>query len=102
MLKFPQKKFKWSGRAQSGFYFDFIIKKFGEVFLRNVFVFSALFLGEKYMIEFLTKKTIDAFIFNTNKFIGWTTFNLMLFFWITIVFVLYILVLVNLILLFVF
>lgn len=77
MLQFPQKKFKWSGKAQSGFYFDFMLKKIAEVFIRNVFVYSALFFGEKYMIEHLTKKTIDAFIFNSNKFLGWTSLNFM-------------------------
>lgn len=100
MLKFPQKKFKLSGKAQSGFYFDFIMKKFGEVFIRNVFVFAALFLGEKYMIEHLTKKVVDNFIFTSNKFIGWTSLSFMLFFYFLLVVVLYLLVLINLLYLF--
>lgn len=75
MLQFPQKRFKWSGKAQSGFYIDFILKKFAEVFIRNVFVYAALFFGEKYMIEHLTKKIIDSFIFNSNTFLGWTNLN---------------------------
>ena len=97
MLKFPQKRFKWSGRAQSGFYFDYMFKKLGEVFIRNVFVFAALFLGEKYMIEHLTKKLIDNFVFNSNRFIGWTSLNFMSFFYLLLVLVLYLLVLINLI-----
>jgi hypothetical protein len=101
MLKFPQKRFKWSGRAQSGFYFDFIFKKLGEVFIRNVFVFAALFLGEKYMIEHLTKKVVDSFVFNSNRFTGWTSLNFMLFFYFLLVVVLYLLVLINLIYLFI-
>jgi hypothetical protein len=67
MLKFPFKKSRWLGKAQSGLYFDFIFKKLGEVFVRNVFIYSALFFGEKYMIEHLTKKTVDSFIYNSNK-----------------------------------
>jgi len=70
MLNFPYRRYKWSGRAQSGFYFDFIFKKLGEVFIRNFFIFSALFFGEKYMIEHLTKRIVDSFIFNSNRWVG--------------------------------
>jgi hypothetical protein len=59
--------FKFFRFVQSGFYFDFIIKKFSEIFIKNVFIYSSIFFGEKYIIEFLTKKTIDSFIFNNNK-----------------------------------
>jgi hypothetical protein len=100
MLRFPQKKNRWLGKAQSGFYIDFILKKLSEVFIRNVFVYAALFFGEKYMIEHLTKKVVDSFIYNSNKFVGWTTLNYMWFFYITLSIVLYMLLLLNLILLF--
>lgn len=96
MLKFPQKRFKWSGKAQSGFYFDFIFKKLGEVFIRNIFVFAALFLGEKYMIEHLTKKIVDSFVFNSNRFTGFSYLNFMFFFYLLLAIVLYLLVLINL------
>ncbi len=95
MLKFPQRKFKWSGKAQSGFYFDFMFKKFAEIFIRNVFVYASLFFGEKYMIEHLTKKVVDSFIFNSNKFLGWTNYNYMWFFYISMSIVLYSLLLIN-------
>lgn len=100
MLKFPKKKFKWSGRAQSGFYFDFFLKKLAEVFIRNVFIYAALFFGEKYMIEFLTKKIVDNFVFNSNKFFGWTYLNFMWFFYFTLIFILYLFIFINVILLF--
>lgn len=58
------------GKAQSGFYFDFIFKKLAEVFIRNIFIYSAMFLGEKYMIEHLTKKVVDTFIFSSSKLVG--------------------------------
>ena len=70
MLKFPQKKNILLGKAQSGFYIDFFLKKLSEIFIRNVFIYAALFFGEKYMIEHLTKKIVDNFIFNSNKLIG--------------------------------
>jgi hypothetical protein len=47
-----------------------MFKKFAEIFIRNVFVYASLFFGEKYMIEHLTKKVVDSFIFNSNKFLG--------------------------------
>lgn len=99
MLKYTQKKNKWLGKAQSGFYFDFLIKKLAEMFIRNVFIYAALFFGEKYMIEHLTKKTVDSFIFNSNKFFGWTTLNYMWFFYSVLSIVIYILLFVNILLL---
>ena len=52
---------------QSGFYLDFFLKKISEVFLKNVFIYSSLFFGEKYFIEVMTKKIIDNLIFLNNK-----------------------------------
>jgi hypothetical protein len=46
------------------------MKKLSEVFVRNVFVYAAQFVGEKYMIEVLTKKIVDKSIFVVNKYIG--------------------------------
>ncbi len=100
MLRFPQKKNRWLGKAQSGFYIDFIFKKFAEIFIRNVFIFGALFFGEKYMIEYLTKKIVDNFIYNSNKIVGWTTLNYMWFFYFSLSIMLYTLLLLNLFLLF--
>lgn len=68
MLKNNLIKFKFFKFVQSGFYMDFIIKKLSEMFIRNVFIYSSIFFGEKYIIEYLTKKTIDSFIFNSNRF----------------------------------
>lgn len=47
---------------QSGCYIDYIIKKIAEILVRNVFIYSALFFGEKYFVEFISKKTIDNLI----------------------------------------
>jgi len=101
MLRFLQKKNRWLGKAQSGFYIDFFLKKLGEVFIRNIFVYASLFFGEKYMIEYITKKTIDSFIYNSNKFLGWTVLNYTWFFYVTLSIVMYILLFLNLFLLFV-
>nr|NP_049568.1 orf100 [Tetrahymena pyriformis]AAD41913.1 orf100 [Tetrahymena pyriformis] len=68
MLKNRLIKFKFFRFVQSGFYMDFIVKKISEMFMRNVFIYSSIFFGEKFMIEYLTKKTIDSFLFNSNRF----------------------------------
>jgi hypothetical protein len=70
MLKFIIVKFNFFRFIQSGLYLDFFLKKLIEIFVKNVFVYSAQFMGEKYMIEFLTKKVIDSSIFNVNKIIN--------------------------------
>lgn len=70
MLKFKIVEFNFFRFIQSGLYFDFFLKKLVEIFVKNVFVYSSHYLGEKYMIEFLTKKVIDSSIFNTNKLIN--------------------------------
>ena len=62
--------FKFHRFCQSGCYFDYFYKKFSEVFIRNVFVYAAQFVGEKYMIEVLTKKRVDKGIYTVNRFIG--------------------------------
>lgn len=72
--------FKFHRFCQSGCYFDFFYKKFSEVFIRNVFVYASQFLGEKYMIEVLTKKIVDKGIFFVNRYIGWNNLKYFNFF----------------------
>ena len=56
MLKYPNFKKSFYIKAKSGFYFDFFLKKLLEVLIRNFLIYSALFFGEKFLIEILTKK----------------------------------------------
>lgn len=53
--------------VQNGLYVDFIFKRFIEVFMRNILVYSAQFFGEKYLIEYWTKKIFSNSVFNINK-----------------------------------
>jgi len=48
-------------------FIDFIFKQIIEYWTRTVLIYTALFFGEKYIIEYLTKKTIDTVVFNTNR-----------------------------------
>lgn len=97
MLKFPIKKSKWSGKAQSGFFIDFIFKKSADVFVRNVFIYAAMFFGEKYFIEVLTKKTVDIFVFNSNKLYGFEKLDYSIFFLQLLSLLFYTLFLINII-----
>ncbi len=45
-------KFKFFRFSQSGMYVDFMMKQFIEYVVRNLFVYTALFFGEKYIIEY--------------------------------------------------
>lgn len=72
MLKFKIVTFEFFRFIQSGLYVDFFLKKLIELFVKNFFIYAAQFIGEKYMIEFLTKKVIDSSVFNTNKIINIT------------------------------
>lgn len=70
MLKNICISFKFFRFIQTGLYVDFFIKKFIEIFVKNYLVLTAQFFGEKYIIEFLTKKIIDSWFFNNNKLFG--------------------------------
>jgi hypothetical protein len=78
--------------VQSNFYIDFFLKKLCEVFIRNTLIYSAQFFGEKYIIEVLTKKIIDSFLYTSNKFFNIYTFNYNLFFYFIILISFYTLV----------
>lgn len=85
---------------QSGFYIDFFVKKLSEIFVRNVFIYTALFFGEKYMIEVLTKKIIENLIFKLNRFFGWTSYNYCWFFFTILILSLYFLTIINILYIF--
>lgn len=86
---------------QSGMYFDYFYKKIAEVFVRNIFIYSAQFFGEKFMIEYWTKLIINNTIFNLNRFISWTTLTYKWFFFQIISYIIYTLFVINIIILFI-
>ena len=45
----------------SGLGFDYIVKKIALYFLEYVLIISALFIGEKLIIEYATKKIVKGF-----------------------------------------
>jgi len=93
--------FKFIRFCQSGCYFDFFYKKLSEIFVKNIFIYTSQFFGEKYMIEVFTKKIIDKSIFMINKNIGWTKLRYSIFFIQFVTTLFYFLGLINLIIMFV-
>lgn len=76
MLKLFIFKYDFFKFIQSGFYLDFIIKKISETFVKNYFIYSSHYFGEKYVIEYITKKIIESWVFNSNKnFFFFSLFN---------------------------
>lgn len=53
---------KYEKCLKSGIYIDFFLKKLVESFVRNVFVSAAFIIGEKYIIEHITKSMGDKII----------------------------------------
>ena len=74
---------------QSNFYVDFFLKKLCEVFVKNVYIYTALFFGEKYIIEVLTKKVLENFVYLSNKKQNITPLNFSSFFSFLLYFILY-------------
>ncbi len=66
--------------CQSGFYVDFFVKKFGEVFVRNILIYGAQFFGEKYMIEHLTKRFFETSIWYWNSKLEFNKLHFNMFF----------------------
>ena len=65
---------------QSGLYLDFFFKKLSENFIRNFLIYSSNFLGEKYIIEYLTKKLVENIIFSLSNNINFYYINYNFFF----------------------
>lgn len=54
---------------QSGMYLDFIVKKISEIFIKNVLIYGSTFFGEKFLIEFISKKSFDKLTSNLSLWI---------------------------------
>ncbi len=86
--------------CQSGFYVDFFVKKFGEVFVRNVLIYGAQFFGEKHMIEHLTKRFFESSIWFFNSKFEFNKLQFNIFFIQIVSIILYTLSFINLIYIF--
>ena len=100
-MKYSFIKFRFLKFIQSGLYMDFFIKKISEIFVRNFFIYSSLFFGEKYFIEVLTKKIIDNSVFRSNKFFSIMDLTFSYYFIQLITLLFFVLAFVNLILLYI-
>lgn len=73
-------------------YGDFIIKQLVEYVTKYLFILTALFFGEKYIIEYVTKKTVDSFIYYANATSNLSKLSYMSFFYIILSSVFYFLI----------
>lgn len=80
MLKNIFITFNFHRFMQSGSYLDFFVKKWAEIFIKNIFIYSSQFFSEKYIIEYLTKKLITNLIFVFNKKLSFFSLNYFFFF----------------------
>jgi len=87
--------FSFHRYIQSGFYLDFIIKKLSEIFIKNILIYSSIFFGEKFIIEYITKKIIDSYVFNYNKEFYTNNLNYLFYFSQIISFIFYIFFFIN-------
>ena len=85
--------------CQNNFYIDYFIKKIIEIFVRNIFIYSAIFFGEKYIIEHFTKKIIEAYIFHLNQKTNFFIFHHSYFFTFNISMIFLIISIINIIIL---
>ena len=78
---------KFTKFCQSGMYFDFFLKKLSEIIVRNLYVYSAQFFGEKYIIETFTKKIFNNILFFINLTTGLTQLSFISFFFFIVLFI---------------
>lgn len=97
MLGYTFLTFRFFRFVQCGFYIDFILKKFTEMFVRNFFVYASTFFGEKFYIEYLTKKIIDSYVFESNRNYFTYSFGFSAFFTQVTSFILYTIIFINLV-----
>lgn len=88
MLFNPLFNFRFLNFFKSGFYIDYTVKKAVEIIVKNLFIFSSFFFAEKYLIEFLTKKSVDNVMLKLNSF-ALEDFSFNSFFSLFIIFFLY-------------
>jgi hypothetical protein len=50
-------------------YLDFVVKKLAEVFVKNVLICGAAFFGEKFIVEFLSRKAFDKLVTKASLWI---------------------------------
>lgn len=62
MLKNKFISFKFTTHIKSGFYIDYLWRLLAKKYLQNVFIWGALYVSEKFVIEYLTR-----FIVNNSK-----------------------------------
>lgn len=95
--------FSWNffKSCQNNLYVDFLLKKIAEIFVKNIFIYSAIFFGEKFLIEYFTKKIIESYVFFNNQNFNFFTFYHSFFFLFNISIFCLLISLINIVILFI-
>jgi len=80
MLKFNVFNFRFYRFIQNGLFVDYYLKKIVEIFVRNIFVYTSQFFGEKYIVEYLTKKVVSNVTFQSSKLLEFIKFSYFVYF----------------------
>ena len=99
MLKFIFFKNSFFKAVQNNLFLDYLIKKISEILVKNLYIYTAIFFGEKYVIEHFTKKIIETYIFHFNQQTNFFTFFYSYFFIFNISMIFLIISLINIIIL---
>lgn len=101
MLKFFGITHKFITFVQSGMYLDYIIKKLSEIFVKNVLIFGSSFFGEKFLVEFISRKTFDKLTSNLSLWIINRSYETSSFFHLFVCFLIFCLLFLELVFLFI-
>jgi hypothetical protein len=66
VLKFFGININFINFIQSGMYLDYIVKKLGEIFTKNILIYGSIFFGEKFFVEFISRKSLDKLTSNIS------------------------------------
>lgn len=66
--------------VQGGLFLDFFLKKVGTIVVRCWLVYSCFFFGEKYIIEHITKKSVESFFWFFNTIFSVRNLSIVYFF----------------------
>lgn len=87
MLKFFGITHKFITFMQSGMYLDYIVKKFSEIFVKNFLIYGATFFGEKFLVEFISRKSFDKLTSSLSSWIVNRSFETSSIFHLTVCFI---------------
>lgn len=82
-------------------YLDYIVKKIAETFTKNVLIYGSTFFGEKFLVEFISRKSLDKITSNLSLWIVNRSYETSTLFHLIVCFLIFSLLFVELVFLFI-